>query len=182
MGVKNITYDSLLTTFDEKTIHDRYVYLQLKAEEFIKRAGYEKTVTCNDRILRHVIVDYFEDIRRLKDFHGIEFIKTDKIAAYTIAWWLRRKPIQFKESCEEEKDIFVNERFALSLMLNECFEDEELPLLSNDNMNVFQKYLDYLLYYFKYRYNDAKVIELMMESFKMGLFVWKNRINTSDNP
>lgn len=171
----NFEEKTIYEIFGEKVIKDRYSYLALKAQAFIEAAGYEKTAHCNERILMHVIVDYLEDIQRLKDFHGIEFVKTDKITAYTITWWLRRKPIEFKSDMANEKDIFINERFSLSLMVNECFSGMELPMLSSENMDIFQKYLDYLLYYFKYRYCDAKVIELLIESFKMGLFVWKNR-------
>ncbi len=119
MSLQGQVPQNLLESFEEKVIQERFIYLKKKAEVFIETAAYGKTAFCSDRILMHVIVDYFEDIRRLKDFHGIEFVKTTKIAAYTVAWWVRRKPIQFLTGQEEEKDIFINERFALSLMMNE---------------------------------------------------------------
>ena len=175
MGLQGQVPQNLLESFDEKVIRERFDYLKKKAEVFIETASYGETAFCNDRILMHVIVDYFEDIRRLKDFHGIEFVKTTKIAAYTIAWWLRRKPIQFRTD-KEEKDIFINERFALSLMMNECFFREKVPLLSNEDMETFQRYLEYLFYYFKYRNCDPQVVELLIESFKMGSFVWERQL------
>ena len=83
-------------------------------------AGFFETAYCNERILMQVILDYFMDVMRLKEFHSIERIRTEKLFAYTISWIVRRKPIQFRDYSEEERDIFINERFAAYLLINEC--------------------------------------------------------------
>ena len=66
------------------------------------------------------MLDYYADIFRLKEFHDIQYVRTEKIFAYTAAWIVKRKPLQFIHDTDEEKDIFVNERFAVFLLLNEC--------------------------------------------------------------
>lgn len=92
--------------------------------------------------------------------------------AYLIYWLLRRKLIQLIEFSDEEKDIFVNERFACYLMINECLIlPDDIGIrkkLNEDEISQFDKYLDLLLYYFKYRQVTPQVIELLIESFKIG--------------
>lgn len=98
-----------------------------------------------------VLLDYFADIFRLKDFHDIEKVRTEKIFAYTIAWIIRRKPLQFIHYTDDEKDIFVNERFAAYLMVNECLSCGNKKYISSENMDKWKDYIDLVLYYFKYR-------------------------------
>lgn len=152
-----------------EVIEERFKWLRDVSTDFVNEAGYADTVICNDRILLHVVLDYFSDIQRLKDFHGIEKVRTDKIFAYTVKWILKRKPLQFKSESIDELDIFVNERFALFLMINECILKDVDKVLESEGMKKFDEYLDYVLYYFKYRECNAQVIELMIESFKMGI-------------
>ena len=48
------------------------------AENFIRNAGYEKDVQCNERIMLSVVLDYLADIERLKELHGIEHVRNEK--------------------------------------------------------------------------------------------------------
>ena len=109
----------------------------------------------------------------LKEFHSIEKVRTEKIFAYTVAWIVRRKPLQFKDYTDAEKDIYVNERFAAYLMLNECLLCGEKKLVSGEGRIKLDEYIKLLLYYFKYRECNPQVIELAIESFKMGMLVLK---------
>ena len=77
----------------------------LKWQDFLRQ------LTAMKEFLMQVILDYFMDVMRLKEFHSIERIRTEKLFAYTISWIVRRKPIQFRDYSEEERDIFINERF-----------------------------------------------------------------------
>lgn len=162
-------YQGLIDQIGEDKFQERFKYLRDTMEEFINQAGYQSSVICNDRILIHVLLDYFSDIERLKDFHGIEKVRTDKIFAYTIYWILKRKRLQFKDESIEEKDIFVNERFAVFLLINECIINCVSKKLDKEGSKKFDEYIDYVLYYFKYREYNAQVIELIIESFKMGI-------------
>ena len=136
--------------------------------EFIEMGGFSETSYCNERILMQVILDYFMDVMRLKEFHSIERIRTEKLFAYTISWIVRRKPIQFRDYSEEERDIFINERFAAYLLINECLMCGTKHFVQEAYAEKLVEYTEMLLYYFKYRQCDPKTLELLIESFKMG--------------
>lgn len=68
----------------------------------------------------NVLLDYFMDIFRLRDFHNIEKARTEKILSYMVSWIVRRKSLQYIHYTNDEKDIFVNERFGVYLLLNEA--------------------------------------------------------------
>lgn len=165
------TYDLIMSQVGEKKFEERLRELCFSAEEFIKEAGYAEHVECNDRIMLNVLLDYFADIFRLKDFHGIEKVRTEKIFAYTVAWIVKRKPLQYIHNTDLEKDIFVNERFAAYLMINECLVCGEKKYVKKEEQQKLSEYVDLLLYYFKYRECNPQVLELAIESFKMGMLV-----------
>lgn len=172
---RNDDYGALIRKVGENTFDEFMRFLQEQAEQFISEASYEKCVVCNDRILIHVLLDYYSDIERLKDFHGIEFIRTNKVFAYVAYWILRRKPLQFVSDNIEETDIFVNERFALFLVMNECLLEGVDYALENTGKVKFDEYIDFLLYYFKYRECSPQALELLIETFKMGLEFQKKK-------
>ena len=101
-------YAEMLNKIGEDQFKNRFEELKNSATEFLETAGYEDTVMCNERILLSVLLDYYSDIYRLKDFHNIELIRKEKIFAYTVAWIVRRKPLQFTHNTDLEKDIYVN--------------------------------------------------------------------------
>lgn len=161
-------YVELFEKVGKQNFNNRFQEISHHIEAFLEEAGYDQNVVCNNRILYHVLLDYYSDIMRLKDFHDIIRTKTDKVMAYLIYWILRRKPIQLVEFSEEEKDIFVNERFACTLLISECLLKDCDTFLDGDKADQFDKYIDLLLYYFKYRQLNPQVIELLIESFKIG--------------
>ena len=167
----NRDYTEILHRVGEEKFRERLDEMITSAEQYIQEAGYGEHVVCNERIMLNVFLDYFADIFRLKDFHGIENTRTEKIFAYTAAWIVKRKPLQFIHDTDEEKDIFVNERFAVFLLLNECLLCGEKHFISPQNREKLDEYIDLLLYYLKYRECNPQVLELMIESFKMGMLV-----------
>ncbi len=167
-------YRNLVNEIGESKFTEALSELKKTADDFIKEAGFEPYVQCNERILLQVQLDYYTDIFRLKDFHGIENVRTEKIFAYMIAWILKRKPLQFVSDADEERDIFVNERFAAYLMMNECLLCGEKRFVGKENLNRFADYVNMVLYYFKYRETNAQVIELLIETFKAGSLVESN--------
>ena len=148
----------------------RFNEIKTSAEAFIKEAGFEETVYCNERILSQMLLDYYSDIERLKEFHDIKRIRAEKIFAYTISWLIRRKPLQYRDNFKEEKDIFVNERFAAYMLLNECMCSGK-QLVPPDCQKKLDEYIDLLLYHFKYRECNSQTLELAISSFKMGTAV-----------
>lgn len=166
-------YRDMIHEIGEEKFESRFMELKKTADEFIKEAGYEGYVECNERILIQVLLDYWTDIFRLKDFHEIEKTRTDKIFSYTIAWIIKRKPLQFIHYPSDEKDIYVNERFAAFLLLNECLLCGEKRFVKKEDLKKLDSYICTVLYYFKYRECNPQVVELMIESFKMGTLVSK---------
>ena len=171
MDEKIINYNQLIKNDEKGKFESRLTELIETANAFIEEAGYSEYVRCDERIMMNVVLDYMADIHRLKEFHNIDRIRTEKIIAYTISWIVRRKPLQFIESPKHEIDIFVNERFAAYLMINECLADDNKKFISNKNQKKFIEYTDLLLYYFKYRECNPQVFELAIESFKMGMLI-----------
>ena len=56
-------------------------------------------------------------------------------------------------------------------MLNECLLCGEKRFVGRENQSRLDEYINLLFYYFKYRECNPQVIELAIESFKMGTLV-----------
>lgn len=172
-------YIELIHEVGEKEFDSRFSEIQKQINEFLVAAGYISTieetgcVECNDRILYHVLLDYYSDIHRLKEFHQIKHTKTDKNIAYLSYWILKRKPIQATNSIAEDKDIFINERFVCYIIIYECLqlkqENSVSRKLDEQQRIRYEKYIDLLLYFLKYRECTAQMLELLIETFKMGI-------------
>lgn len=165
-------YQELLKDIGKDNFNSRFDELLKQINAFLSEAKYDESVNCNERILYHALLDYYSDIARLKDFHEIKHTKTDKKMAYLVYWIQRRKPIQFGEYLSKEKDIFVNERFCCYLLINECLlqsSDAAINIkLDEEKMSMFDRYIDMVYYYLKYRQVDPQVLELVIETFKAG--------------
>ena len=134
-------------------------------------AGFSETSYCNERILMQVILDYFMDVMRLKEFHSIERIRTEKLFAYTISLDRSRNQFSFGIIRRRER-YFINERFAAYLLVNECLMCGTKHFVQEAYAEKLVEYTEMLLYYFKYRQCDPKTLELLIESFKMGGLVY----------
>jgi len=87
--------EGILDTFGADKIKQRYDTLFEEACDFININQLSDTVRLERSILADVIIDYFSDIKRLKNFHDkIEKTNSEKVIAYTAYWFLKRKPIQ----------------------------------------------------------------------------------------
>ncbi len=164
-------YSAIIDKIGEGKFRERFTELKDSANKFIEEAGFSGTAKCNERILFQTVLDYYTDIFRLADFHNIDEPRTEKIFAYTIAWIVKRKPIQYITELDSEKDIDVNERFAAYILLNECLGSNKIDLKYQKQLD---NYIALILYYFKYRECNPRVVELAIESFKMGMHVLKN--------
>lgn len=172
-------YVELIRKVGTKEFDSRFAELQKQIGEFLSAAQYISSseegdhAECNDRILYHVLLDYYSDIHRLKEFHEIEHTKTDKNIAYLAYWILRRKPIQIDNLVEKDKDIFINERFVCYMIVYECLQQKqkksESLKLDEQSAEKYDKYIDLLLYFLKYRECSAQMIELLIETFKIGI-------------
>lgn len=161
------TYGFIVDYFEEEKIKSRYVWLYSLMQDYIDVEKLEGLVRISEDILNHVIIDYYVDIYRLKEFQDIETTHDSKVYAYLVSWLLRHKPIQILAD-DMEKVVFINERFATELLRSYLFRNpKNIPILSAQKEAV-DNFLETLLYYFKYRDYSAKSIEMLILSFEAG--------------
>lgn len=169
MNRKSYDYSELVDAFGANKIEERYSTLYEYLETFIKRHEYSDKVVIADSVLNQVVVDYFADIYRLKEFHKIEHINFLKIHAYTAYWILRRKPLQIIEDDDEDVELaFVNEKFVASYLLQFLYDGHEDVVILKDDRQDFIEFVKNLEYFLRYRVVTAQMLETMMESFKAG--------------
>ena len=136
-------------------------------ELFISHNGYSESAFVSETVLNHVVIDYFADIKRLKEFQHIETTNHLKIFAYTVYWILRHKPIQIAVEADE-KYAFINEEYCSDLIRMFLFDDpDNVSILKRDEESI-NEFIDTMRYYFCYRDVNPQCIELMLVSFKAG--------------
>ena len=160
-------YSEVVDCFSEEVISSRIDQIYQEMMDFIEEYDLEDTFI-DINALTHGVFDYFSDIKRLKDYQNIENSNPVKIKAYETEWILRRHPIQTTCDKQEEKYMFINERFLLmriaSFMIGEKMN---LPLIDSER-EAFENFMEHLMYYLKFRECNAKAIELMLLAFEAG--------------
>ncbi len=87
---------------------------------------------------------------------------------------MKRKPLQLKKQIEDDKLLYVNEKFLLTRLTSFMLGDKiNMPLIGNKQA-AFKNYLDTLYYYLKFRKCDAQCMELMLLAFKAGQIVFSS--------
>ena len=133
--------------------------------KFIDVSGLTDKVSVNEMALGYLLIDYFEDVKRLKEFHHVQHINSIKIVSYMSFWLLRRKPLQLKS--QEKSLIYINERFVLSYILDFLSNDDKGHILLRKNIGL-NSFCETLLYFLKYRVTDPGSIEMFIMSFFAG--------------
>ena len=149
----------------EKKFQSRFVALSKEINTFIEKMNFQNKVKLNELVLGYALVDYFEDVHRLKSFHRVEHINGIKIVSYTAFWLLKRKPIQII-NCEKEL-IDINERFVLQYILSYMSNQAKKHILSRDNTGL-SSFTESLLYFLKYRLTTAHNLEIIIMAFFAG--------------
>lgn len=155
----------IITTDKEKIRHRTEAILK-NVNNFIKKSGLENDVSINELVLSGMILDYFTDINRLKEFHHVEHVNNYRIVAYTSYWFLQRKPIQINTN-SDKKLLYINERYILTYILNFLSDEKygEIITREEDELNAF---CESLFYFLKYRCDSAKDLEMLLLSFNAG--------------
>lgn len=161
-------YAYLLTRFSEKEIGARYDYVNNLLEAYIKQKQYEGKVTISQDILEHIIIDYYVDIDRLKDFQEIEYPNENKIYSYLAYWILRHKPLQLIKLDGESELAFVNESFVTDMLSSYLFSKPEGISWIGDKQQIMDEFVKTLEYHLSYRLYSAQNIELMLLAFQAG--------------
>lgn len=161
------TYDFVIEQFGETKIVSRYEWLYNLMQDYIESEKIVGRVFISDDIMNHVIIDYFVDIYRLKEFQDIEKTHDSKIYAYLISWILRHKPIQIKNESEPNL-AFINEKFCVELLKGYLFKNPRNVSVVNSHKEDIDTFIETLLYYFKYRDYSAKSIEILILAYDAG--------------
>ena len=165
-------YSDVLNHFGEEKVARRYDNMVERLEAFIERNNYNDKVVISKGILNQLLIDYFTDIYRLKEFHNIDLANYIKITSYTAYWIVRRKPLQVvKDDIEDVQMAFCNENFALSYILK-FLQDTVINV--RDENGYYNSFVSTLSYSLRYRIITPQTIELMIEGFMAGKTVQKS--------
>ena len=178
----NNVKEKIIEHFGEVKIVDRYDYIRSKISDFLTAKKVLDYTLINSDILDQVIIDYFADILRLKEFHEIDKANSKKITSYMAYWLLRRKPIQIVLESNKSKviDPFINEKFVVSYIAKDFFVPEYELVPPNELIaKETKEFLNHLLYHFKYRPIYQQDIELMLYAFEIGNILGKGKVDTS---
>lgn len=138
-----------------------------RMQKAIESLGLEDIIWIDEDRLGKAVIDYFEDIDRLKEFEGIERISVSKIYAYEAYWVIKRKPLCARENVAADGRLtFINEIVCAGILITLMYcEVNQKPPTSDENVSRFY---DLLLYNLKYRDFTQKTLELMIEAFFLG--------------
>lgn len=170
-----VDYDEIIREFTEDVVRSRFEQIYEEMKEFIINLNIGDVVKINDVILMQALMDYFSDVYRLKKYHKIQHINSIKIKAYESFWLVHRKPIQIvADQLEDDKMIYVNEKFVLSRLVCFLLEDNINTPMVEGKLHAFQNFLDTFYYYLKFRRSDAQSIEMLLLAFKAGQLISNN--------
>ena len=138
---------------------------------FFKENNLKGKIYFNDDIFNHCLIDILVDLARLKHFHDISRVNYVKFIAYTASWCLKRKPFQMVEGCEEDY-IYINERFALTLLLHagNCY-DENANYYEEDQKELV-KGVGQIYYHLKYSKYEPSNVGIIFDRFRK----WKKNL------
>jgi hypothetical protein len=152
----------------EEKIRNRFLFLYNASKDWIDLHRVGEYVGWSTTIIDSIIIDYFADIVRLKEFHKLKITNNIKVAAYTTYWVNRRKPLFYKKepSIEDrEKNYFlndVNEWFCLHLMLSMVYDDRIQLDIAEEDHSSYLEFLNALQYNFIYRNITPHMLELAL--------------------
>lgn len=168
-----INYSELVAAVGgEDIIKSRIEQISQEMLDFLAINELEEIAYIHDMALTHAVMDYFSDIQRLKDYQKIEHVNEIKIKAYETFWLLKRKPLQLVGQIDNDKYLYVNEKFLLTRLTSFMLGDNiNMPIIGEKSI-AFRNFLDTLYYYLKFRRCDAQSLELMLLAFKAGQIVF----------
>ncbi len=125
--------------------------------------------------LKQVLIDSYDDLIRLKNFHPIKSPNPIKEISYIVYWFVKRKPIvlmsdEILVNGNLPDDLmdslaFLNEFFAVKLLLNAAFtgKKQECKSVPQElSLKQEQTLRNYLLYYLVYRLSSPKSLEAIL--------------------
>lgn len=170
-----VNYDQLVESVGgEEKIRSRIEQISQEMLDFLAINELENVAYIHNMALTHAVMDYFSDIQRLKEYQKIDHVNEIKIKAYETFWLLKRKPLQLLDQIDDDRILYVNEKFLLTRLTSFMLGDNiNIPIVEEKSV-AYRNFLDTLYYYLKFRKCDAQSIELMLLAFKAGQIVFSN--------
>jgi len=151
---------------DNDRIASRYVALLKMIHSFIAAEKIDQYVAIDLEMLKTAVCDYFVDIARVKDFHDIAKVNTEKVYGYMAYWLLKRKPIQVISPFPQS--TFINELFITGYLVSNMLAEKNINLTQCAQNAAFDQFRSLIYYNLKYRLVTQQSLELMIEAFFCG--------------
>ena len=158
-----IEYAYILEHYTIEALQERFGVWYSEAQKFIQKKGLNEYATINSRRLGYAVCDYFADMIRMKEFHGIDHANLNKVYAYSSYWFLRRQPIQLVSNVEKDTDLYINELFIVNNLIaklkGHCTHQEIIQ------KQALLEMAHLWFYNFKFRIFTAQSLEVAICSF-----------------
>lgn len=140
------------------------------------KAGVSVKIEISEQLLKQSLIDAYDDLLRLTNYHPTKEPNPIKKTAYIVYWLVRRNPIRLvsEEIVMNDKlsDIartrflFINEEFGTKLLINAAFigkkEKDICEHIRDEAEKQLRYYKRFLLYYLVYRMDSPKALEAMV--------------------
>jgi len=152
--------------YSADVMKSRLLYWYRVSKEVIKSLGLEDVAVINTDALLRMILCYFADIARVRDFHSIELINESKRYAFGAFWFLKLHPVQITVrdmAGDNTKCAYINERIVLHVIASE-FMTSSGNKEKEDQKKLF---LRHLFHHLKYRTYTARTLELTLDALTL---------------
>lgn len=166
MGEKEKSQEFFEYLVKQYPVESRFKSILTQIQDILESLGIMDYVQINTDILGQAIVDYFEDVDRLKRYEDIERINVDKIYGYEVYWLIKRKPIQLVKADIPIEYLYINEKVCTIILVAKMLV--EMKKGSDEPNPRISSFLSLIYYNFKYRLFTQKSLELMVEAFFCG--------------
>ncbi len=168
-----------------------------KAQE---KSGEIASISISEILLKQALIDAFDDLSRLINYHPTKKPNPIKEMSYIAYWLVRHKPIRLENEdiiCNEKlsdiarmRFLFLNEEFCVKLLMNSAFEGKKERHASCSMIDAGERqlryYKRYLLYYLVYRLDSPKSLEAMIlgctihPAWEVDPVIWSNPEENED--
>ena len=147
-------------------IKERYINILTQIQDILEALCIMDYVNINTDLLGLALLDYFEDVERLKEYEGIDRVNVDKIYSYETFWLLKRKPIQIANNQISEEYLHINEKVLTFILIAKMLGETGKGY---DDINPkLRGFIDLIYYNLKYRLFTQQSLELMVSGFICG--------------
>ena len=166
MGLNDKEIEHIQYLMDKYPFEKRYKELLTQMQDVLEALGIMDKVKIDTDLLGQAVLNYFEDVDRLKEFEGIKRTNEDKIYGYATFWLLRDKPIQITDDDIPYEYLYINEKVFICMLISKMLKEAGMD--SKTKNSRLLPFIKLLYYNFKFRNYTQQSIELMVSAFFCG--------------